>query len=50
MGLARLGNKLKEHMMLAQLGELSKTIAWTSLPARDQVEHHMELPRLGARN
>ena len=35
MELARLGNKLEHHMTLAQLGELSKTIAWISLPARE---------------
>ena len=35
MELARLGNKLEHHMTLAQLGELSKTIAWISIPARE---------------
>ena len=34
MELVRLGNKLAHHMTLAQLGELSKTIAWISIPAR----------------
>jgi len=34
MELGRLGNKLEHHMTLAQLEELSKTIAWISIPAR----------------
>ena len=33
MELSRLGNKLEHHMTLAQLGELSKTIAWIAIPA-----------------
>jgi len=40
MELARLGNKLEHHMTLAQLGELSKTMAWISIPAREPRKKH----------